>query len=197
MMRNSDPPALPPAVARVVPAFLWGGRIGLWSQGALAIVSGLIFVLAIPVAIARSTPNAAAANPGTGPGIFFAICGLVMLLFSVYWSFRYVRFSKQLASPIGSDRPKKADALQMLRRGVLSNLIGMGLSLLGAEAITGILFVKALLSPLSQGGLVATDPSRLIQPLDIFVVLANTHTVFAHFIGASISLWLLSAVTRD
>ena len=69
---------------------------------------------------------------------------------------------------------------------------------MGAEAITGTLLAKSLAQ--AQGGVAIYDPqfiNRLIQPLDIFVVLANTHTITAHFAGIVVSLWLYSRINRQ
>jgi hypothetical protein len=37
---------------------------------------------------------------------------------------------------------------------------------------------------------------QIVQPLDIFLVLANTHLLTAHFIGVSATLWLLNRIDR-
>lgn len=195
MTNKSDLPALPPAVKRVVPMLRYAGWTSFWVQLVLAVVAGLIFLFSIPLAIPRATTNAAAQvrNPGTGPGTFFAICGLVALGISIYWAWRYTRLANQLQSSNPNLRPKPKDAVRLIRRGLIVNLTGMLLALLGAEAINGTLLAKSL----SSQGIVFSDPSalsRFIQPLDIFLVLGNTHTVVAHFAGIATALWLLNWV---
>ena len=195
MSNKSDRPALPPSVQRVVPVFRYAGWTSFWVQLVLAVVAALIFLFCIPLAIPRG--NAVnTANPGTGPGTFFAISGLVILGISIYWSWRYTRVANQLQSANPNLRPKKADAMKLLRRGLLLNLVGMLLTLLGAEAINGTLLAKSF----SSQGAFFTDPaavSRLIQPLDIFLVLGNTHTIVAHFVGIATVLWLIDWVNKD
>ena len=194
MRNNSDPPALPPAVQRVIPAFRLGGWISFWVQVVLAVVASLIFLFAIVFESASS--GTSGSNPGTSAGIFFAVGGIIALLVSIYWSFRYTRLALQLKSPQVSLRPKKADAIQTLRLGVIVNLVGMFLGLLAAESISGILLGKALQSQAAQFTM-NRSIQELIQPLDIFVILANTHTIFAHFIGLVTGLWVINWIDRQ
>ncbi|QIZ71364.1 DUF3611 family protein [Oxynema aestuarii] len=196
MPDNSDLPALPPTVRRVIPALRRVGWISFWVQLVLAVVAGLIFLFSIPLAIPRDSPTTVTRNPGAGPGTFFAVLGLVALGISIYWAFRYTRLAKQLEATNPNLRPKKADTVKLIRRGLMVNLVGMLLALLGAEAINGTLLAKSL----SSQGIVFSDPSalsRFIQPLDIFLVLGNTHTIVAHFAGLVTALWLLNWIDRQ
>ncbi|WP_017718800.1 DUF3611 family protein [Kamptonema formosum] len=197
MSNQSEPPALPPSVQRVVPIFRYAGWASFWVQVVLAVIASLIFAFAgFSSSAPRTAAGAAANNPGSGPGLFFTVCGLLVLGVSIYWSFRYTRLAQQLQSSNPNLRPKKADAMQLLRRGLILNLAGMGLTLMGAEAITGTLLGKALAQPQALLGL-GGDLSKLIQPLDIFVVLGNTHTLVAHFAGILTALWLINSVSRQ
>lgn len=196
MLDNSDSPSIPPALRRIALAFRFTGWIGFWVQLVLAVVSTLIFLFAAASARPAPNPNVNAGASGTQGGVFFAVLGLLALFFSIYQAFRYTRFARQLQDSNPNLRPKKADALKVLRVGLLSSLVGMSLSVLGAEAITGTLLAKSLSQ--AQGAAIY-DPqfiSRLIQPLDIFVVLANTHTIAAHFIGILASIWLINRVNQ-
>lgn len=184
---------LPPSVERVIPALRRAGQISFWTQVVLGVVAGLIFIFCIPIA---SSNNSAPAeiNPGRGPGIFFALTGLVCLIISIYWASRYTQLSRVLGGN-SEDRPSKAETLKTIELGVIVNLVGMLFNLLAAETITGVLLAKALRS---EG--VAFSPAainQLIQPLDIFVVLGNTHTLFAHFVALVFSLWLMRWVARS
>lgn len=165
------------------------GWVGFWLQLVLAVVSTLIFLFAIPFA------STGASNPGTGGSLLFAIGGLLVLYGSTFWSFRYVTIARKLKNP--DLRPKKIETIKTIRWGIMASLTGMGLSVLGAESIAGTLLGKSL--SLAQPFAVYSPDalSKIIQPLDIFIVLANTHTITAHFIGMLGSLMLLSQITRS
>jgi hypothetical protein len=92
-------------------------------------------------------------------------------------------------------RPSKGNAIQAIRIGLIVNLAGMLLTLLGSEAIIGGLLAKSLAQ--AQGVTTIYDPSRLIQSLDIFVVQATTNIIAAQFAGIATSLWLLQRVNRQ
>jgi Protein of unknown function (DUF3611) len=164
------------------------GWAGFWLQLVLAVVSTLIFLFAIPFA------STGASNPGTGGSLLFAIGGLLTVYASTYWSFRYISIGKKLQKP--DLRPKKADTIKVIQMGLMISTIGMGSSVMGAESIAGTLLGKSL--SLAQPFAVYSPDalSKIIQPLDIFIVLANTHTITAHFIGIVFSLWLLNQITK-
>ncbi len=165
------------------------GWIGFWSQLVLAIVSTAIFVFAI--AISGSSAN----NPATGGSLLFSVGGLLALYGSTFWSFNYMNIARKLKNP--DLRPKKADTIQTIRLGIILSVIGMGLSVMGAESISGTLLAKSFSSISVSMGFFNTDALRkIIDPLDISIVLANTHTITAHFIGIVSSLWLLNKITK-
>ncbi len=177
------------AIARL---FRLTGWITFWSQVVLGLVSAGILTFA-----SFSAATRAANNPGAGLGIFFAISGLVALGIGIFISFRYVRIGRQLDSPNPNNRPRKIETIQTVRFGLIVHLVGILLTLIGAQAIVGILLTKSLtVSQIIPGTITQVDPSRIVQPLDIFVVQANTNTISAHFAGLVGSIWLLNRVTR-
>lgn len=188
--------SLPPAVQRVAFALRTVGWVCFWAQSVLAVVAALILLFAIPFAFPSATPGARSTNPGTGGGLFFAILGLAILAHSVYRAFRYTRWSRQLRSPSSALRPKKADTIREVRFSLLSNTLGLFLTILGAEAISGTLLAKSLAQPQALYN-PNINFNQFIQPLDIFVVLANTHATFAHFIGIAAALWLLDRICKQ
>lgn len=183
--------SLPPTVERAIPTLRRFGWFSFWIQVVLGVVAGLIFLFAVPVATATKAQGSV--SPESGPSGFLAVAGLVTLLISIYWSSRYPKLAKQLAIP--EERPSKSETLQLIERGLIINLAGMLFSLLAAETIAGVLLAKALQS----SGVTFSDLAQktLIQPLDIFVVLGNTHTLVAHFSGVISSLWLLKSLNKS
>lgn len=170
------------------------GWITFWAQLVLGVISGGILLFA---SISPRAGNAPGNNAGAGLGIFFAISGLVVLAIGIFIAFRYVRIGRQLDSTNANNRPRKSETVQVVRLGLIVHLVGILLTLIGAQAIVGILLTKSLtVSQVIPGTITQVDPSRIIQPLDIFVVQANTNTVSAHFSGLIGSIWLLNRITK-
>ncbi|MGH2415405.1 MAG: DUF3611 family protein [Microcystaceae cyanobacterium] len=179
------------AIAQV---FRLTGWVSFWIQLVLGVVSGVILLFAVFSQRSGNTTN----NPGTGFGAFFAVAGLIALVVGIYLAFRYTRLGLRLESSNPNNRPRKVETIQVVRFGIMVHLLGMLLTLLGAQTIVGTLLTKSLTLPQVGGGGVYTqvDPSRIIQSLDIFVVQANTNTVTAHFAGLVASIWLLYRISK-
>lgn len=177
----------------IAQAFRLTGWISFWAQLVLGVVATVI------LGFASFSRGAAVENQrvGTGVGIFFAGAGVITLTVSIFWAFRYTKIAKQLQSSNSNNRPRKADTIQLLRLGLIISLVGLLISLVGAQAIVGTLLAKSLTLPQAGVGVYQIDPSRIIRPLDIFVVQANTNTTAAHLAGLIASIWLLNRVNRQ
>ena len=188
-MSNSEINDNTPQTVKKIAAQLWRvGWAGFWLQLALAVVSTLIFLFAAPSAMMGVS------NPGTGGSLIFSLVGLCLLYISTFWSFRYVVTSRKLKNP--DNRPKRVDTIKLVQWGLTSSIAGMGASVMGAESIAGTLLGKSL-SSMSLGLFNPEAFRNIIQPLDIFIVLANTHTITAHFIGIVSALWLLTKLNKQ
>ncbi len=172
----------------IAKAFRLVGWISFWTQLVLGVVAGALF-LAFRI-------GSQASNPGTGLGIFFAALGLLTLGGGIFLAFRYTKIGKQLVSSNPQNRPRKMQAVQVLRLGLIVNLVGMLLTLLGAQAISGSLLLKAWSVPQGVVGVSSEQLSRLVQPIDVVVVQANINAVTAHFAGVVGSLWLLNSIHK-
>jgi protein-S-isoprenylcysteine O-methyltransferase Ste14 len=182
---------LPSAIQRVSSDLKWAGNIGFWVQLVLGVVSLVTVLFSAP------SLSQAKTSQGTGFGIFSAVCGLIVLAVSIYFSFRYTLIARMLQNPNTAERPRKADTLQVIRMGLIVNLVGMLLTIIGAEAIVGIVLLKALTLPTAGGsGVIINDPSKFVNPLDLLIVQANTNTIAAHFAGIVTSLSLLNRITK-
>ncbi|WP_026735709.1 DUF3611 family protein [Fischerella sp. PCC 9605] len=167
------------------------GWISFWIQLVLGVVSAIIVLV---YSIFSQRPGSPSNNPGSGLGVFLAVCGLVTLAGGIYLAFRYTRIGRQLLSPNPINHPSKLETVQVLRLGLIVNLIGILLTLLGAQAIVGTLVARSISPQAITTQLF--DPNRIISGLDMLVVQANTNTVSAHFAGLVGSIWLLNRVTR-
>lgn len=177
-----------PPVHKIASEFRLLGWASFWFQVVLAVVAAGMLLLG-----ATSIGNGA----GVGGSLLFAAAGLVGLGVGAYWAFRFARMGRKLGVVDKTVRPSRAETLALLRKGIITNLIGLVLIILGAEAFSGSLFFKATRMGLGfGGGLLNANSSDLIQLVDIFVVLANTHIIAAHFFGLASSLWLVNRVAR-
>jgi hypothetical protein len=191
MSEQLNPTPLPANLKQASQSLRLTGWIAFWTQLVLAVISSVILLL---YAFSTTTNRNVEMAQGTGFGIFFAICGLVTLGVSIYWAFRYTRLSRQLKDPIANLRPSKSDTINVVRWGVIVNLLGMLLTLVGAQAIIGSTLARSLAQ--QPGVFTPTGTIQFIQPLDLFVVQANTNTIFAHFAGVVAALWLLGRLHR-
>ena len=124
------------AIARI---FSFVGWVSFWTQLLLGVVATGIF---LGFKIQRSGNQIG--NPGSGFGVFFAALGLLSLAGGVVVAFRYTRIGKKLASSNYSNHPRRIETLNVIRMGFMVNLIGMLLTLFGAQAISGSLLLKAV-----------------------------------------------------
>jgi hypothetical protein len=189
MMQNSETPSS--NLRAIAQQFRLAGWISLWIQLVLGVISGIIVLL---FGIFSQKAGSPSNNPGTGFGVFLAICGILLLGAGIYLAYRYTRIGKKLESPNPTNRPRKVETVQVLRLGLWINLGGILVTLLGAQAIVGTLVARSI-SPQA----VTTqlfDPTRIISGLDMLIVQANTNTVSAHFAGLLASLWLINRINK-
>lgn len=185
-----DDNSLSTNVLKVIKALNMAGWFGFWVQSVLAVISTLILLFAF---ISR-TAGGGEPNPGTGAGSLLAFLGLVAAYISIFWNYRYTQLAKELRK--SDDRPTRANTIKLLKIGIIISFIGMFITILGAGAIVGVLVAKSLSQPQTAFVNNPESFSRLVQPLDIFVVQANTNTILAHFLGLASSVWLLDRLTK-
>ena len=192
MSQNPDTPSSSSTVQAIAKNFRLTGWISFWVQLVLGVVSAIIVLL---FAIFSQRPNSANNNPGTGFGVFLAVCGILILGGGIYLAYRYTIIGNQLQSPNPKNRPRKSETLEVLRLGLWINLLGMLVTLLGSQAIVGTLVARSISPQAATTQLF--DPTRIISGLDMLVVQANINTVSAHFAGLAVSIWLLNRITRS
>lgn len=130
---------------------------------------------------------------GNPIAFLFTISGVLILVFTIYWSFRYIIVGRRLRDPL--IRPKKSETVKMLRTGLLASLAGMFLALIGQGAILGVVAQKAFSQGI--GGFINTNVSQFVQPSDILVVQSSFNVVTSHFVGIASALWLLYRMNRQ
>jgi hypothetical protein len=191
MSQDRDAPSSSSSLRVIGQAFRLTGWISFWIQLVLGVISGIIVLL---FAVFSQRAGSPGNNPGTGFGVFLAVCGLIVLGGGIYIAYRYTRIASQLLSANPNNRPRKSETVQVLRLGLWINLGGTLVTLLGAQAIVGTLVARSI-SPQAITTQIF-DPTRIISGLDMLIVQANVNTVSAHFAGLVASLWLLNRVNR-
>ncbi|MBE9183122.1 DUF3611 family protein [Oculatella sp. LEGE 06141] len=179
------------------------GWFSLWTQIGLAVVSGLMLEFAIA---GRSFSQAAPPAPdvgvntatqtavsGVGVGIFWAIAGILVSLFSIYLTFRYTRFAKRLRNPNPTLRPERINILSVVQLGVIVGLLGLLVTIIGTGSTLGVLLAKSIAQP---QGVAIYDPGRVIRSLDIFIAMANMSGITAHFVGTATSFGIFNWLHR-
>lgn len=164
------------------------GVLGFWLQLSFGLLAAVLLLLAV-----AGLSGEAKTVQGAGFSIFCATGGVLALIASIILYFRYKKISQLIQSSDPSIRPHKKSTLQVIKLGLVTNLVGMLLSILGAESFVGILWQK--LSQIPAGAAVY-NTAQLPQPNEILLVLANTHTILCHFIGVVIGLWLLERLNQ-
>lgn len=134
---------------------------------------------------------------GFGWGLWLAMACLIVLLFSIYWCFRYTRLSARLMQP--DRRPPKSAVKRALKLGLLSNLAILVLSTLIALWQVSAMTLRLLAVP--QGATViapnAVVPSAaLITPSNMITIYAMISTIAAGLVGLIVALILIYVVGR-
>ncbi len=191
MSDHSDTQSSSTNIRAIGEAFRLTGWISFLIQLVLGVVSSVLVIL---YAIFGRKSGSPSNNPGTGFGVFLAVCGLITLGVGIYLAFRSKNTGRQLLSANPNNRPRKSQTVQTLRLQLMVHLGGMLFTLLGAQAIVGTLVARSI-SPQAISTQLF-DPNRIISGLDMLVVQANTNTVSAHFAGLVSSLWLLNRINK-
>jgi hypothetical protein len=172
---------------RVANALRTRGAIAFWAQLVLVITSTLILIFAI-------------ADPGFNINfgslirLIPTVGALILLGYSVYWSWRYTRLAKQLRLLNPDQYPNRAQVARILEQGMTINLIGLILTLMASQTIVTALLIKTLTIP---AGIAITKPGLLIDSLDIFVVQACLFLLTSGVIGITIAFWLLKTLHQS
>ena len=113
------------------------GWIRFWSQLVLAVV--VVGVLLFNNIGGRLAANSSRAL-GLGPGISLTTLAFLLLLWCLWQSWLIVRCGRALNSPV---RPSKGETARLIKRGLLADLVGITLAVVGYQAMAGSLFVQA------------------------------------------------------
>ena len=137
-------------------------------------------------------------------GFAFSTIGVVIAFLNAGWTWSMTRLSRRIiANKIQPDK-----VFPTLRRysriSVILSLVGMFITLLGAEQIVGTLAAKVLgqgsggfYPIMTTGAPIMGQSTNVLQALDIFLVQANTNTMVAHFSPLTCYLWLQTQIPKE
>lgn len=180
--------SVPPNVQRASSILRQVGRIGFWLQIILGVISAVLLLIATASLIGSKQRT-----QGIEVGVFCAVGGVILIGVGIYFSLRYTRIARLMQTGNPATRPKKSDTIQVIRYGLMVNLAGMLMAILGAEALAGIVLIKSLNLPQVTLG---SNPTQFVNSVDLLIVQANTNTIAAHFTGIVTTLWLLNRITK-
>ena len=180
----------PQQIAR---SFRWLGWIGLALQSLLGFIPILVVITNV-----LSKPGQQQTGGFSG-GLWLASACLIILLFGIYWCFRYTQIANRLENP--DRRPAKAQVIQDIKWGLIANIGIMTIAVIVALLRVGELTFTMLRLP--QGATVITAnqvgstvaQGAMISPSNMIAVQAMVNAIAAGLVGAVVALLLLYQVT--
>eukprot|EP00798_Chlamydomonas_sp_ICE-L_P011298 gene11298-18934_t len=174
------------ALTRATAAVKRYGWLGFWIQLTLSVISSIILLFSVAFTSA-SGPRSA---------LYLTLLGILAGFLSCFWNFVYTRTGlkmQQFLNGNGGSKVKKQSVIDMVTRGVIINIVGMGSTLLGIQAMVGLLVAKTLSTATSNPFATAASYNPVLA-LDVFLVQAATNTLLGHFLSLICSLWLLNVL---
>ena len=148
--------------------------ISWWFQIVLTVISTVILTFANTVRQSTSTQSFWAS------GFAFSSAGVIISLYSSLLTWKNSRMCKRLYTASNAAK-SKFNLLRSFEFSVTISLVGMFITLLGAEQIVGTLASKVLSIQGIQPLIGAIGSQNSLQALDIFLVQANTNILLALF----------------
>mgnify|MGYP002784617794 CR=1 FL=1 len=194
MFNFLNPEAPSPTPREIAQSFRWLGWIGFWLQALL----GFIPILAVVTNVLfRPAPQ----RSFFSFGLWLAIACLCVLIFSIYWCFRYTQLANKLEVP--DLRPAKSQVLRDVKLGLLANLGIMTIGVIIALSRVGELTFKMLTLPPgstvvtpNQIGTTVASPGTLITPSNMIAIQAMVNAIAAGLVGTMVALLLLYQISQ-
>lgn len=182
-------PSNPKRLARQFSLLGW---VGFWMQLAMVVVpvALLIYVLFF------SSPESAQRR-GIELTNYMSYGGLLVMIFTIAWFYRYTRLAKRIADP--ELRPRQASLIRTLWIGLWASVAGIVFSMLLMMNAVWRMLMVLLATP--QTGLAITapmgsDPVTTLSALDAISMTVLLIILSAELVVLTFTLWLLFRVTR-
>ncbi|GJQ13583.1 hypothetical protein GpartN1_g5374.t1 [Galdieria partita] len=165
---------------------LWKNSwISWWAQLVLSVIAGVILLFALSITPIRSAPLVRSSLIG----LLSACIALTFSFLSVLWTWGYTRWSIKLQQGEESTAINKLSS--SVQSGIVLTVVGMFFTVVAAQAIVGRLLAKILSAGLQPSPLIVNNQNQtVIQPLDIFIVQANTNILLSQWISLTFGLWM-------
>ena len=192
LSKKASLPWQPANPAKMARSFSRLGWTGFWIQLVLVIIPVQLFIYVVVF----SRPDSAQQR-GIDLSNYLSYGGLLVLLFTMLWFYRYTRLARRIADP--ELRPSQKSVMRTLWIGVWASCIGILFSmLLLISAAARLLF--ALMTMPQTGIPVAAlsegDSVRTLSAIDASSLASLLIMLTAELIVLGFSLWLLYRVSR-
>jgi hypothetical protein len=175
---------------RLADAFLRFGRIGFWLQLVLGSVPVALLLYAVLFGSGIGTRSR------ISPLEYLTIGSVLVLWFTTFWFYRYIRIGKQLAGP---DHAPSLPAVQRTTWiGVWASTIGITFSILVMLLEVTQLLIYFLRAPQAGVPVVQTTsggPTSWVSAGDMLSLMGLIATMTAEIVVLAMSLWLLFLAT--
>lgn len=158
------------ALRRATRAINRYGWLSFWVMLVASVVSGVILLFSVAFT-SQSGPKAS---------LYLTLLGIVAGFLSVAWNFGYTRTAIKMQRYLDAlpgqevEKVKKQQVATLITKGVFINLIGLGATLLGVQALVGLLVAKTLANasanPFVTSAATGAYAYNPVLALDVFLV---------------------------
>jgi hypothetical protein len=182
-LRKAIRPSKASSLAR---SFSRVGWIGFWLQ----VVCGTAPIIVIAYYLTFSG-SGMVSRSGFPFVEYLTIANLLILLFTLFWSYRYTRLARRIMDP--ERRPSEESIQDTVWVGVIAGGGGMLFSMVVLLLEAGSMLFAFLKAPQGGIGVIQTSPGGavFVSAVDMVSLMALILTLFAELLVLILSLWLL------
>ena len=192
MPDNTSAQWQPSNPAKLAKRFSRLGWTGFWIQLALIIIPVLLLIYLLIFA----SPDSAQRR-GIDLSNYLSYGGLMVMVFTTFWFYRYTRLAGRIADP--ATRPSQLSVVRTLWIGLWAGCLGILFSMMLLLGSVGRLLFALMTMPQTGIPVAAVgggDPARTVSAIDATSMLSLLLMLSAEFIVLAFTLWLLFQVTR-
>jgi hypothetical protein len=192
MSENTKTPWLPSNPESLARQFSRLGWTGFWIQLVLIAVPILLLIYVMFF----SGPDSAQSK-GIDLSNYLSYGGLMVMLFTTLWFYRYTRLASRITDP--DLRPSLSSVTRTLWVGLWASFLGIIFSmLLLLSAVARLLFVLMTMpqTGIPIAAISGADPTRTLSAIDALSLTSLLMMLTAELIVLAFTLWLLFQVSR-